>query len=651
MLEVCIIGFGFSAVPLIRELKRTGTEFQIISEEGNSVWDGLNETGRLDFDLVSSYISSFYSFDLVKDFVEDYYPTSRQFYEMHKRWRNEYEKEVVWDLVTKIDNFKDHSVIFTKSGKTIKARHVVCSTGFRRAIHTDINHIDYTVSNKTFVFDTMGDSANLIISKLIPNNNKIIIRTNGFWPLDKVMQGFGLIDIGTYTIALDQQEGHNFRYISHEAYGSAIFGLPSGSKNPIVLGDQFPVSMRDNSYLTTKSLPANGTIAIKYWPIDKYSERFGNNIEESISQGYLLNDIAMWLHTGKAIVVPKDTPIDFEKKTITYGGIERSFHQYIKGDREQPRLPEIMIDGNVPYEYHYRDNFMGVLPRTLNNIYLIGYTRPYTGGLANIIEMQGLFTHKLITQSEFSHKINDNLDDRLTAYNNHYYGTTEPRQADHLVYYGFYTDDIARLMEIDYKLSECTSMKDVMFYYAFPNSALKYRLKGEYAVEGVENVIQKVNQIHKNFLGVFTYFLMPNMMGQVEFNEVLPGIPRNLFNDMRYKEPYKTFMENYIEVYRKLKNATVDEIVDDEWNSMVKKASETRDKVMQDFHDSSDDTDKFKMTFGQYIQLIQPLMSSDDELFQDGELKIDSTKLDERQSKFLLSLINPKEYELAYLKS
>ncbi|MEM1156146.1 MAG: hypothetical protein AAGI44_18580, partial [Pseudomonadota bacterium] len=32
-----------------------------------------------------------------------------------------------------------------------------------------------------------------------------------------------------------------------------------------------------------------------------------------------------WLHTGKVIIVPPDTPMDFENKTITYAGIERSF--------------------------------------------------------------------------------------------------------------------------------------------------------------------------------------------------------------------------------------------------------------------------------------------------------------------------------------
>ena len=87
MIEVCIIGFGFSAIPLIRELEHTKTDYQIISSEDDSVWDKLDKSGNLDFNLVSSYQTSFYSFNLVKDFEKDYYPTARQFYEMHKRWR------------------------------------------------------------------------------------------------------------------------------------------------------------------------------------------------------------------------------------------------------------------------------------------------------------------------------------------------------------------------------------------------------------------------------------------------------------------------------------------------------------------------------------------------------------------------------------
>ncbi|MBT8232045.1 MAG: thioredoxin reductase, partial [Saprospiraceae bacterium] len=129
MKDVCIVGFGFTAVPLVRELDASGTDYQIISD-GDNVWSSLSENDRLDFDLVSNYLSSFYSFDLVKDFEKDYYPTSREFYAMHKRWGKFYQDRVLKEMVVRVDNYEDHSVILTNSGKTIKARHVVFSTGY-----------------------------------------------------------------------------------------------------------------------------------------------------------------------------------------------------------------------------------------------------------------------------------------------------------------------------------------------------------------------------------------------------------------------------------------------------------------------------------------------------------------------------------------
>ena len=109
----------------------------------------------------------------------------------------------------------------------------------------------------------------------------------------------------------------------------------------------------------------------------------------------------MWLHAGRVILAPKDAPVDFDRRTITCAGVERRFDHYVKGGPEEPRLPPVLIGGVTPWRYRYRDNFLGVVPRNLNNIYLMGYTRPVSGGLANIIEMQGLLVHKLITRPDF----------------------------------------------------------------------------------------------------------------------------------------------------------------------------------------------------------------------------------------------------------
>ncbi len=639
MIEVCIIGFGFSAIPLIRELERTNTEYQIISTEDDTVWDKLDKTGNLDFNLVSSYQTSFYSFDLVKDYEKDYYPTARQFYEMHKRWRAVYQHKVIKDLVVKIDNFKDHSLITTSSGQTFQAKSVIIATGFGRLMNSFLKDFDFSTSNKTFVLGGMGDSGNLILAKLIPNNNKVIIRGNGFVPLDQQNT------IAGKRFTLDQTEAHNFRYISHEKYNELIMSpMNNKATNPALLWNQFPLIKRDYSWVKGNSAAGCGSVFLKYWPIDEYCRNFSADLEGSISQGYLLNDIAMWLHTGKVILVPPDTPIDFENKTITYAGIERKFDQYIKGDAEKPRLPEILIDGVTPYEYLYRDNFMGVIPQKLNNIYLLGYTRPLTGGLANITEMQSLFIHKLVTKPEFHRKIHQNLSERITAYNRYYYGISEPLKTDHTTFYGFYTEDIARLIGIDHKLSECNSLKDLIFYYASPNNAYKYRLKGEYAIDGIEELIEKVNSAHDDYISIFVLFLN---VGYIETGNLADWLHKSkhfLFNDMRYKEKYRAFLDDYINAYRRVKNISVDKTVDEEWDLMVSEACKVREQVTHKVEDHADYSFDDEIFNG--VNLISSLLKSTD---GDDSEHIKS-EFDSQRMNFIKSLWEPTEYDLPYLR-
>ena len=639
MIEVCIIGFGFSVIPLIRELERTNTEYQIISTKDDSVWDKLDKSGNLDFNLVSSYQTSFYSFDLVKDYENDYYPTAKQFYEMHKRWRAVYGDKVIRDLVVRIDNFKDHSLITTSSGQKFQARSIVIATGFGRLMNSFLNEFDYSVSNKTFVLGGMGDSANLILAKLIPNNNKVIIRGNGFVPLDQQNSVLGK------KFTLDQTEAHNFRYISHEFYNEVIMApINNKATNPALFWNQFPLIKRDYSWVKGNSAAGHGSVFIKYWPIAEYCENFGADLEGAISKGYLLNDIAMWLHTGKVILVPPDTPIDLEKKTITYAGIERKFDRYIKGDAEKPRLPEILIDGVTPYEYLYRDNFMGVIPQKLNNIYLLGFTRPLTGGLANIVEMQSLFIHKLLTQPEFHHKIHQNLSERITAYNRYYYGTSQPRKTDHTTFYGFYTEDIARLIGIDHKLSECSSLKDLIFYYAFPNNAFKYRLKGEYAIDGVKELVEKVNSGHDNFIQFFAGYVTVMCIETSKIAEYIHKSQHFVFNDMRYKEKYRAFLDNYINAYWRVKNISVDETVDEEWDYMVSEACKVRDRVAQKVDDHADYSLDDEMFSG--VNLVSSLLqSSDGDYSQHIKSEFDSKRIN-----LIKSLWEPVEYDLPYLR-
>lgn len=641
MIDVCIIGFGHSSIPLIRELERTDTNFQIIAGDDDSIWDRLSKYERLDFSLVSSYLTSFYSFDLVKDFEEDFFPTAKQFYEMHKRWRSIYAQRIIRDLVIKIENFKDYSLVFTKTGQVFKVKHIVIATGFKRSISNILCELDYNVSNKTFVLGSMGDSANLIISKLVPNNNKIIIRSHGFISFDQLIQ----IDGRSY--AFDQFEQHNLRYASHKMFYDIImsFWFQQHSSSSALLLNQFPSVQRDFGWIDDKASMPNGLVGIKYWPIEQYFYRFGNNLEQSIREGYVLNDIAMYIHSGKAIVVPPDTPIDFNKKTITYAGIERSFHQYITGEVEHPRLPTILMDGVTPYQYDYRDSFMGVIPQKLSNIYLLGFTRPTTGGLANITEMQSLFIHKLVTQSTFHTRMHKNLSKRIVAYNQYYYGESKPRKHDHLVLYGLYTEDVARLIGIDYKPRTCKSLKDLMFYYLFANNAFKYRMTGEYSVDGVRELIEKVSNNLVYALQLATILRIATLQDREQIANWVNSFDRSGFNDMRYKEPYREFLDTYIDTYRRAKKMTVDEVVDPEWELLVSEACKVRDTIYNDMNSQNQIDGEFQAL----VKLVGSLMNYDISFILDFNSIGDGFGRYSKYIEFIRQLWQPMEYSLPFL--
>lgn len=47
--DVFLVGFGFSAIPLLRELDLSGVSYTIISEKDGSVWASLTAIGRARF--------------------------------------------------------------------------------------------------------------------------------------------------------------------------------------------------------------------------------------------------------------------------------------------------------------------------------------------------------------------------------------------------------------------------------------------------------------------------------------------------------------------------------------------------------------------------------------------------------------------------
>ena len=517
-IDTLIIGFGMTAIPLIRELQRSGRDYRVVTGTGDSVWELFAEAGRLDFDLVSSYMSTFYSFEQArtKNAVSRY-PTSSEYHEHIKRYKAEYGANVVQDWVTKVESREDGSLVHTKSGTVYEVRHLVFATAFRRKIHQPLFGYDFSQARgKTIVLTHIGDSANLIVAKLFAGGNRIILVNNGFFCLDKLITDRGI------RYALDDVEMHNIANLSAFLYKTV---LPQGQiliqSNPKqskpFIGSNFflrhPRSLR-NQDLTpalnmgrgspfNPELP-NGLKIIKYWPIDAYKECFGDKLEESIRAGYLLNDIAYLIDRKLVELWPQQqVTIDRENRVVRWRDQIVQYDDIIDGDQEVPLLPPIEIQRSGQpihnYQYFHRECFLGVMPRELPNTYMLGYARPMTGGLNNLSEMQGLFIHKLITDDAFRGDIAKNLDERIDAYNRDHYPSTLRIGADNLVFYGQYLERIARLMGIESRLSACRSLEDVSIHYFFPNTVAKYRRTGPYAVEGMDEVVRQIHRNHDGY--------------------------------------------------------------------------------------------------------------------------------------------------------
>ena len=270
------------------------------------------------------------------------------------------------------------------------------------------------------------------------------------------------------------------------------FHVPFGDTRRVMAADRPP-----------KAHVPNGIIAIKYWPIDAYARQFSEDLPERIKKGFLLNDLPYFVSEGLVTLWRKDeTQVDEVGKTITRNGESIRYDHLIQGDTEVPRLPRITYEKagqTVDYEYVYRENHLGVIPSVLSNVYLLGYTRPLTGGLSNITEMQSLLIHRMVTDEPFRSDMVDHLQEKIGVYNRKYYMCAAPGPRDHLTYYGFYTDEVARELGIDLSLKSCRSFRDVAKYLCYPNNADKFRQTGRYKIDKCAEFVDRVFTQHHGF--------------------------------------------------------------------------------------------------------------------------------------------------------
>lgn len=558
--DTLIVGFGFSVIPLLRELEARGQSYTLLSE-GQPIWQQLAASDKLNFDLVSSFHASFYVPDQVEaGVIENYYPTAREFFEYHERLFAEFRPKVVEDRVESVESHPSHCLVQTRSGKTYEAKRLVFATGLGRPQNETIKELDIdAIEGKTVVFNAIGDTTNMMLARLVPQGNEIILLNNGFVNLDKYITFeipgpksqwylplFGVRTGKRYHLDLAQGEFHTIGKYWPRFYKD-LFAIPLGPPAPEswwarlflpeVFHVRFPETYRRDVIDANEAAPAghaNGMSGIKYWPIDMYEERFGKELEARIEMGTLLNDAIFWHTEGLVQTWSKDrATIDEENKTVHCDGRTVAYDHLIDGGSEVPRLPPIVsVDEqgrHHQYEYAHRNTFLGVVPAELPNVFFIGYTRPLTGGIANISEMQSLMVHDLLEQPDKYEALRDDIDDRIAAYNAKYYPAGSSRSpTDHLVNFGLYTLDVAEVIGIERPLSSAISLNpfktllNLRFELLHPNNAVKWRMQGKYEVPGAEAYARKIAAENEHW--AIIYFLLLAVLWDILLGYVCLGM-------------------------------------------------------------------------------------------------------------------------------
>jgi hypothetical protein len=93
----------------------------------------------------------------------------------------------------------------------------------------------------------------------------------------------------------------------------------------------------------------------------------------------------------------------------------------------------------------------------------------------------------------------DRLNEKIEAYNRKYYTSITPGPRDHLTYYGFYTDEVARELGIHLTLKSCRSLRDVAKYLSYPNNPDKFRQTGRYRIDKCAAFVDHVFTQHNGF--------------------------------------------------------------------------------------------------------------------------------------------------------
>jgi hypothetical protein len=76
-----------------------------------------------------------------------------------------------------------------------------------------------------------------------------------------------------------------------------------------------------------------------------------------------------------------------------------------------------------------------------------------------------------------------------------------------VVWYGSYTEELARLLGINIRLRDSRSLEALNQYFFLPNNAFKYRQTGDYRIEGCDKLVEHVYREHGQYRVIHYYVL------------------------------------------------------------------------------------------------------------------------------------------------
>lgn len=427
-----VLGYGVSTLALVNSLQDQGADFIIISQDRFKIWKRARDLD-LNFDLVSSHENSFirggHKLRNYNDFDKSFpFLTATEYGDYLEGVCKErgHDKKIHECWVNSIHETESCVQLQTTDG-VFECDHLIYDADLTPKFDVaGILKKSESLRDKAVLIEGFGDTANMLVSKLVPNGNKVYVRSRSLYTLDKLFWNgiLGKVNI------LDQAEPHwmmwnlrnycSFLDISHCSYfQQSWLRNPFGKiyqhiqKVPNFFHEHAP-HMRPYKLVKPGYMSdANGNPA-KYWPCDLYFDLFFSHWKEHmLSSNILLNDPWFFMHMG--VLKPCVTATKANESTYIIDGKETHIDEAWSFPPVQTRTIPMTKNGEE-VEVTIDTLYKGMLHPKFKRVFFCGTLRPAVGGFGVFAEMYSLFFRKVYQQADVLAAYHANLAKRIKQY-------------------------------------------------------------------------------------------------------------------------------------------------------------------------------------------------------------------------------------------